>query len=161
MQSSTQKKKQGAAKLLELVKNAVAEIKEKSKSSLQPIMTKTSYTGCLGKTSLNKNHWLYTVTERNSHSTRAITNPIFIQYRNVNSTLSENVYIAFGHSIFCSTWQGTNLPLVTASAKHRRRFLSPKATAIANNTAEVWILMQILTVRSYFQSAKGTEVQKS
>lgn len=160
MQSSTQKKKQGAAKLLELVKNVVAERKEKSKSSLHPIMTKTSYTGCLGKTSLNKNHWLDTVTERNSHSMRAITNPIFIQYRNVNSTLSENVYIAFGHNIFCSTWQGTNLPLVRASAKHRR-FLSPKATAIANNTAEVWILMQILTVRGYFQSAKGTEVQKS
>lgn len=26
----------------------------------------------------------------------AMTNPVFIQYRNVNSTLSENVYIAFG-----------------------------------------------------------------
>lgn len=43
-----------------------------------------------------KTHWLDRVTERNDHSMSTVTNPGFIQHRNINSTFSENVYIALG-----------------------------------------------------------------
>lgn len=51
-----------------------------------------------------KPHWLDRVTEKNAHSMYTVTNPGFIEhYRNINSTPTENVHIALGHSICCCT----------------------------------------------------------
>ena len=93
LQSSTQKKKQWASNPLELVKNIMAERKEEIKIFITSHFDqKTLMLVAWKKTSPNKNDLLDKVTENTAH-------------RNINSTLSETVYIAFGHSIFCRTEQ--------------------------------------------------------
>lgn len=86
---------------MELAKNMVAERKEEIKILITSHFDQKTLT--LVESSPNKNHWLDIVTERTPHSMQAVTNLVFILYKNINSTLSENVYIAFGNSISCCT----------------------------------------------------------
>lgn len=71
------------------------------KFSLCPILTPNPLIA--GIPSTEEKNGLDTVPERTAHSTDAVTNSVFIQCRNINSTLGENVYTVFDHSIFCCT----------------------------------------------------------